>query len=277
MNLAEKKLFLFDIDGTIANGTHLIDGTTDFLQKIHEAGGEYIFITNNSTKSIRDYVRKFDAWRIPTSEKNFITASYMTVKLLQQKYAGRLIYLMGTVSLEQELRKSGIRVTTDSADPEISCVLVGYDSELTYAKLVECCRVLSTRKTDFLATNPDLVCPIEFGFVPDCGSICQMLENAVKRRPYFIGKPDPGMVYEAMRQTGFTKQQTLVVGDRMYTDILCGVNAGADTALVLTGEADSAEEKASPYHASIVCPDIRELYEEWLAARQRGLSGQAEF
>ncbi len=268
MNLQKKKLFLFDIDGTIANGTHLIDGTEELLQQIHACGGEYIFITNNSTKSIRDYVRKFDRWGIPTAEKNFITASYMTVQFLRQKYAGRQIYLMGTASLEKELRDAGIFVTTDSGSEQIDCVLVGYDSELTYEKLVECCRVLLTRKVDYLATNPDLVCPIEFGFIPDCGSICQMLENAVRRRPFFIGKPDPGMVVEAMRQTGFTGEETLVIGDRMYTDILCGVNAGVDTALVLTGEATREEEKHSSYHASAVYTNVRELLEEWEHARQ---------
>ena len=122
----------------------------------------------------------------------------------------------------RELKKSGIRVTTDCEDPEIACVLVAYDNELTYEKLTDTCKILSTREVGYVATNPDLVCPIEFGFVPDCGAMCQMIEHAVKKKPYFIGKPEPGMVDMSVAQNHFTKDETLVIGDRLYTDILSG-------------------------------------------------------
>ncbi len=262
--LSDKKLFLFDIDGTIAQGPNLIDGTMDLLQAISACGGKSVFITNNSTKSNRDYIRSFrDRWGIETDESSFVTATTATLRYLQQHHAGRLVYVMGTESFRKELSANGIRVTTDCGDPCVDCVLVAYDGELTYQKLVDVCRILSTRQVDYLATNPDLVCPTEFGFIPDCGSMCQMIGHAVKRDPVFIGKPEPGMVEMALSLNHYTKDETLVVGDRMYTDILCGVNAGVETALVLTGEATREEEAASPYHADYIFPSVRELLAAW--------------
>lgn len=160
--LSNKKLFLFDIDGTVCQGERLIDGTMQFLEDIRQSGGQFVFITNNSTKSIQDYILKFQKLGIKTDYSNFITASYATIHYLKKNYDDKLIYVMGTKSLIRELKKSGIRVTTDCEDPEIECVLVAYDNELTYEKLTDTCKILSTRDVGYVATNPDLVCPIEF-------------------------------------------------------------------------------------------------------------------
>ena len=151
--LSNKKLFLFDIDGTVCQGERLIDGTTQFLEDIRQSGGQFVFITNNSTKSIQDYILKFQKLGIKTDYSNFITASYATVHYLKKNYTDKLIYVMGTKSLIRELKKSGIRVTTDCEDPEIACVLVAYDNELTYEKLTDTCKILSTREVGYVATN----------------------------------------------------------------------------------------------------------------------------
>ena len=261
--LKEKKLFLFDIDGTVCQGARLIDGTRELLGAIRQAGGQFVFITNNSTKSISDYIVKFQQLGIMTDYSNFVTASSATIQYLKQQYPGKLIYVMGTVSLIRELKKSGIRVTIDCEDAEIACVLVAYDNELTYQKLTDTCRILSTRDVDYLATNPDLVCPIEFGFVPDCGSFCEMIGHAVGRKPHVIGKPQPDMVEMSLKLNHYSRSQTLVVGDRMYTDILCGVNAGVETALVLTGEATREDAAVGSYHPDYIFDTVAQLYEAW--------------
>lgn len=247
----------------MCQGERLIDGTTQFLEDIRQSGGQFVFITNNSTKSIQDYILKFQKLGIKTDYSNFITASYATIHYLKKNYDDKLIYVMGTKSLIRELKKSGIRVTTDCEDPEIACVLVAYDNELTYEKLIDTCKILSTRDVGYVATNPDLVCPIEFGFVPDCGAMCQMIEHAVKKKPYFIGKPEPGMVDMSVAQNHFTKDETLVIGDRLYTDILSGINAGVETALVLTGEATRKDAEESSYKPDYIFPTVRELHEAW--------------
>ena len=116
---------------------------------------------------------------------------------------------------------------------------------------------------DYIATNPDYVCPVEFGYVPDCGSICEMLEHAVKRTPYFIGKPETAMVEFAVKKNRFTKEETLIVGDRLYTDILCGKRAGVETALVLTGEASREEAQRSDNPPEYIFSSIEELFHVW--------------
>ena len=261
--LGDKKLFLLDIDGTICKGNQLIGGTKEFLSDIEKNGGKYIFITNNATRSIDDYILFFQQLGIMTNHSNFLTASYATVYYLKKYHPGELIYVMGTKSFIRELKKNKIRVTTDGEDEEISCVLISYDNQLTYEKISDTCRLLSTKKVDYLATNPDYVCPIEFGFVPDCGSICEMLAHAVKRMPYFIGKPQPEMVELALQRNHYRKEETLIVGDRLYTDILCGYHAGVETVLVLSGEATEEEAKAYEHQPDYVMSSVDELHEAW--------------
>ena len=247
------------------------DACSAGIEMLHEAtdgaalsGCVAAFEQNNDfLSSLLDPVLKFQKLGIKTDYRNFITASYATIHYLKKNYDDKLIYVMGTKSLIRELKKSGIRVTTDCEDPEIACVLVAYDNELTYEKLTDTCKILSTRDVGYVATNPDLVCPIEFGFVPDCGAMCQMIEHAVKKKPYFIGKPEPGMVDMSVAQNHFTKYETLVIGDRLYTDILSGINAGVETALVLTGEATRKDAEESSYKPDYIFPTVRELHEAW--------------
>ena len=237
--LSEKKLFLFDIDGTVALGDVLLPGAAEFFQEIKERGGQFVFITNNSTKSDCGlHPKKFRQMGVSTDPQNFVTASTASASWLRQHAAGKTIYTLGTRSLIRELEGHGIRVTTDPDTQDISFVLVAYDSELTYKKLTDTCRILQTRPVTFLATNPDLVCPVPFGYVPDCGSICQMITNATGQVPHYIGKPSTDMVDIALRENPFSKEETVIVGDRFYTDIACGNASGVETVLVLTGEAE---------------------------------------
>lgn len=261
--LKNKKLFLLDIDGTVCIGKRLISGTKSFLKDIKDNGGQFVFITNNSTKSIDDYIHSFQKMGIMTDYSNFITASFATIQYLKKHYDGKLIYVMGTKSLLRELKRSKIRVTVDCMDPEIACVLVSYDNQLTYEKLQDTCQILSTREVGYIATNPDYVCPVEFGYVPDCGAICQMIEHAVKRQPQFIGKPGGAMVEYSLKVNHFSKEQTMIVGDRLYTDILCGYRTGVETALVLTGETTRQEAEACEYGPDYLFSSIGQLAEAW--------------
>ena len=244
--IKDKRLFLLDIDGTVCIGQRLIDGTREFLKAVKNSGGQFVFITNNSTRSIEDYILSFQKLGVMTDYTNFITASFATVQYLKKHYDGKLIYVMG-----------------NCMDEDIACVLVSYDNQLTYEKIQDTCQVLSTRKVDYLATNLDYVCPIEFGYVPDCGAICEMLEHAVKRKPKYLGKPGTAMVDYALKLNHFSREETLVVGDRLY-DILCGHNAGVETALVLTGEATREEAEACDYGPDYIFSSIAELYREWM-------------
>lgn len=259
--LKDKKLFLLDIDGTIALDTTLIDGTLEFMNHVLSIGGKYIFITNNSTKSIEDYIIKFEKFKIKVDETSFVTSSYATALYLRETYNDKKIFVLGTKSFVEELRRFKVNVTEDQ-DDDIVCAVVGFDNELNYKKVENICELLLTRDIDYIATNPDLVCPTSFGFVPDCGAICEMIGHAVKREPLFIGKPNKKIVEMCLKQTGFTKEETLVIGDRLYTDIACGINGGVDTAVVFTGEAKREDIINAKYMPSYSFDTIKELYQE---------------
>ncbi len=257
--IKEKKLFLLDVDGTISFDSTLFDGSIDFLEQVSKNGGKYVFITNNSTKSIKDYITKFEKWHIPVDETSFLTASYATALYLKENYGEELLFVLGTASFIKELRSFGLHVT-EELEEGIKAAVVGFDNELNYGKLTKICELLQTREVDYLATNPDLVCPVEFGFVPDCGAICDMIEKAVKRKPKYIGKPNPVIVEMAMKNNNCKSEDVLVIGDRLYTDIACGINASVDTVLVFTGEAKREDLETTEFPPTYYCDNIRDIY-----------------
>lgn len=260
----KKRLFLLDIDGTICRGNALIPGVGEFLQAVERSGAKFVFITNNATRSTADYIRFFRTLGVETTPDNYLTAAYATIRYLKEHYAGQHIYALATDSFIRECRQNGLQITTDASDKAITCVLVSYDNALNYDKIKDVCLLLTTRKLDYIATNPDLVCPVDFGYLPDCGAICNMIETATHRRPKFLGKPEPAMVLYALQNTGFAPEEALVVGDRLYTDIACGVRAGVDTALVLSGEATRADVAASADKPTWIFPSVAELRQAFL-------------
>ena len=253
-----KKLWLFDMDGTMYLGNNIFEGVLELLDKIEKSGGKYVFITNNSSKSVTDYISKVQKMGIKADESNFFTSSNATVLLLKEKYSDTLIYAQGTNSFITELKKSGLNITT-KYDKNAKCVVVGFDSELTGEKMIETCKTLTLNEVDYYATNPDWVCPMEFGYMPDCGSMCQSYERATGKKPIFIGKPEPTMIYEVMKKFGYLKQETVVIGDRIYTDIASGVNAGVDTILVLSGEATMETYNESTIKPKYLINHVKEL------------------
>lgn len=255
--LQDKRLFLFDMDGTLYLGNRLFDFTPSLLAHIRARGGRYLFMTNNSSKSVVDYVKKLAALGIAATAEDFITSSQATAYYLKQHHADATLYVCGTRSLIAELQKEGFAVTTDL--DKVDVIVMGFDTELTFQKLEDVSRLLLTRELPYIATNPDMVCPTEFGSVPDCGSVCDMIYNATKKRPLVIGKPTPLMPTLAMDMTGFDRTQTVVIGDRIYTDIKSGVAAGVTSLLVMSGETDEAILAASDVKPDIVLADAGEI------------------
>ena len=256
-HLKDKKLFLLDMDGTIYLGEKLFDGTSDFLDWVRKTERRYLFLTNNSSKGVADYIGKMHRLGIPAAPGDFLTSVQVTVKFLKKHYSGRKIYVLGTRSLISELESKGILL---SGPEDAEVLLMGFDTELTFGKLEAAC-ILLNRGVDYIATHPDLVCPTEYGFVPDCGSVAQMLFNATGRMPRVLGKPEPEIVEMALELTGYEKRQALVIGDRLNTDIACGLRAGVDTALVLSGETTRSLLAKSEIKPTRVFENIGELYD----------------
>lgn len=256
--LKEQKLFLFDMDGTLYLGNQLYDFTKELLSTIREKGKKYLFMTNNSSKSVADYVKKLANLGIEATEDDFITSSQATSYYLKLHHANAKLYVCGTNSLKEELRKNGF-VITEQLD-EVDCIVMGFDTELTFKKLEDVCKLLLSRSDiPYIATNPDYVCPTEFGSVPDCGSVCDMIYNATRRRPIVIGKPEALMPELAMRHHGYKKEETTVIGDRIYTDIKSGLKAGIHTILVLSGETTEAILEESKEKPHMVLQDAGEM------------------
>lgn len=254
------RLFLFDMDGTLYLGDDLFPFTVDLLAAIRARGGRYLFMTNNSSRSVADYVKKLARLGVEAAEEDFITSSQATALYLQKHHRSDPLYVCGTRSLKEELKRGGLTVTEDAASA--ACVVMGFDTELTFEKLRDVSWLLLTRPgIPYIATNPDYVCPTEFGSVPDCGSVCDMLYNVAKRRPLVIGKPTAAMPTLAMEKWGISREETVVIGDRIYTDIKSGLNAGCLTLLVMSGETDEAILASSPDKPHFVFPSGKELLE----------------
>ena len=257
--LRYKKLWLFDMDGTIYEENKLFEGALKLLNKIKKNGGEYVFITNNSSKSIDDYINKVRNLGITADKDNFFTSSQATILYLKDKYPFAKVYCQGTKSFIKELMASSINVTEEMED-DVDIVLVGFDTELTSEKLRKTCQLLK-KDTPFIATNCDLRCPVAFGFIPDCGSICQMITNATDKKPVFIGKPESTMVEYVMKKFSCSKEETVVIGDRLYTDIATGINAGVTSVCVLTGEATVADIIKGNIKPTLAFKSVNEIFE----------------
>ena len=267
--LTNKRLFLLDMDGTLYLDDRLFPGAADFLAKIRACGGKYLFLTNNSSKGVDAYVAKMTRLGVPAAPADFLTSVDALIVFLERTYGAAVkkkkMYVVGTRSFCAQLAAAGF-LLTETPDDDTALLILGFDRELTYRKLEDACRLLARGRqeartsgdakaaaglpaVDYYATNPDWVCPTAFGSVPDCGSMAWMLEKATGRLPKFIGKPEPEMALLAMAQCGCSAPETLLIGDRLYTDIACGNRAGVDTAFVLSGEgtlADLAKGQGKP-------------------------------
>lgn len=255
--LTNKKLLIFDMDGTIYYESVLFDGIAELFEVIQRTGRHYVFFTNNSSRSVDDYIERIRHLGISTEHENFCTSVDATISFLHENHPGELVHCMGTQSLVSALNHGGIDITTE-VDPLVSVVLIGFDTELTSEKLRRVCELLA-RDVAYYGTNEDLACPVIFGYIPDCGAIARMIECATGRMPLFLGKPGRYMVDTARERFCCTPEETLVIGDRLYTDIASGMNAGVDSLCVLTGEATIEGINACAYKPSytlVSCADL---------------------
>ena len=277
-DLKKIKFFLFDMDGTLYLGDRLFPFTVPLLETIRKQGKKYLFMTNNSSKSVADYVKKLEKLGISASREDFITSSQATAYYLHKHHPDCKLYVMGTASLKKELADEGFAISETYAE-DITCVVSGFDTELTFQKLEDMSRLL-LKDIPYIATNPDWVCPTEFGYVPDCGSMSEMLCHATGKMPAFIGKPSPLMPQLAMEKWGYTPEESMVIGDRIYTDIKSGLkesmvigdriytdiksglNAGIAAALVLSGETTPEILAQSKDKPTVVFLDCGELLQQ---------------
>ncbi len=243
--LLEKiRLFVLDMDGTFYLGERILDGSLEFLEKVGALEKQFLFFTNNSSKSPELYIEKLKRMNCHITREQIMTSGDVTIAYLKQHFPDKKIYLVGTPALVQSFREEGILLVEE--EPDI--VVVGFDTTLTYHKLERACTFIRNGAM-FLATHMDINCPTEDGFIPDCGAMCRLISYSTGKEPRFLGKPEKETLEMILQKSGFGREEVAFVGDRLYTDVATGVKNGAKGILVLSGETkeeDLAESEIRP-------------------------------
>ncbi len=248
------KYFIIDMDGTFYLSGNLIEGSTDFIDKVKSTGRDFFFFTNNSSNNVEVCRNKLAAMGFPVGEDKVIVSSHVAADYLNRHYPGKRVYLLGNERLTADMRKAGINLV--ETDPDI--VLLGFDTTLTYEKIRKAAKFLVNGAV-YLATHPDVNCPTADGFKPDTGAMIEMFAASTGRRPEVLGKPMKPTVDYITGMLGCTKDEIAFVGDRLATDIAIGMNHGIPCALVYSGVTTPEEYAASPIKANIAVADLREL------------------
>jgi len=230
--LRQKKVFFFDLDGTLYLGEKLFDGVLDLIELLKDRGKKVFYLSNNSSSSTKDYILKLKKFNLPVSNEEIILSQHPTINYLHKNKITR-IFLLGTSSLRQEFIEEGF-ILTDK-NPEI--VVLAFDKELTYDRLEKASRFLQ-KGIPYIATHLDNKCPVENGYIPDAGGIAALLYKTTERLPRVFGKPNKEMLLFKLEQLNLPPNIAVMVGDRLYTDIKMGISAGITTCCVLSGETD---------------------------------------
>lgn len=247
--------FLLDMDGTVYLGPHVIPGAPEFVRFLRDRGLQYLFFTNNSSSDASRYAEKLSSMNIPATPNDVLTSGEATIRYLLEETPYRRVYAVGTPSFEAEVDASALEHT--DTDPE--ALILAFDRTLTYAKLERACLLLR-EGIPYYATNPDKVCPTEYGYIPDCASMAALLNEATGRVPKYIGKPHPTMIRMALNKLGAQPESTAMVGDRLYTDMQMAWNAGITSILVLSGESTKSDLTNLERQPDYIFPSIRELH-----------------
>ena len=262
--LGKIKYFLLDMDGTIYLGDRLFPGTLPFLAKLKAQGKRAFYLTNNSSKSVSAYVEKLAAMGIEADSSSFFTSAQALAYKLNQVSPGCKIFLLGTPSMEEYMESQGFSLVKDyETDPGLrpEYVVLAFDTTLTYQKLTDACHYIC-EGVSYWATHPDIVCPFTEDFsIPDAGAMMECIKAATGGKvPEFIaGKPYPYMINMFMDEYGVSPEEVAVVGDRLYTDIRSGINAGVTSICLLSGETSAEDIEASDFKPDYVLKDIQEL------------------
>ena len=248
-----KAVFL-DLDGTIYLGSNIIGGALSFLDRLEEKGIMRFFLSNNSSKSVGQYLEKLRGLGIPASADEILLSTHDLISWLRENSIDQT-FLVGTEGMREMLESAG--VDTNSESPQY--VVLGYDTEITYEKL-STASIHLHRGIPMVSSHPDVVCPSPNGGLPDTGAYMDLFEATTGVRPEHVcGKPNAGMIMHKVEELGLRPDQCAMVGDRLYTDMEMAERAGVHGVLVLSGEATMEDLRAAPQNPSIVVGSVDEL------------------
>ncbi len=254
------ELFVLDMDGTFYLSEDIIPGSNEFLSRVKETGRKYMFFTNNSSKDKKLYIDKLARMDCFIGPEDIYTSGDITINYLKKFYPDSTVYLMGTPPLEKSFLEAGINLRQDITDTA-DIVVVAFDMTLTYEKLEHACTLIRNGAT-YIATHPDINCPVTGGFIPDCGAFIAAINLSTGKTPKILGKPYPETADMIELVTGVPRKKIAFVGDRLYTDVACGVKNGAKGILVLSGETQFEDIEKSDVKPDFVFERIYDIGEK---------------
>tara|TARA_B100000029_G_C17500767_1_gene932566 strand:- start:214 stop:990 length:777 start_codon:yes stop_codon:yes gene_type:complete len=253
-NLSNIKAIFLDLDGTIYLGGNLIDGALEFLERCDSKDISRFFLSNNSSKSVSEYVVKLKALGIEVNDNEILLSTHDLISWLNKQGINET-YLVGTEGMRSMLEESG--VNTQSEKPQY--VVLGYDTEINYEKLTKAAIHLHNG-IPLVASHPDIVCPSPDGGLPDVGAYLSLFEATCGvKANHICGKPNAGMIQHKIEDLGLKPSECAMVGDRLYTDIEMAERAGVVAVLVLSGEATIGDLESAPQTPDIVVNSVAEL------------------
>jgi NagD protein len=252
--LKNKRGFICDMDGVIYHGSRLLEGSKSFVDWLKSEGKQFLFLTNSSARSPRELHQKLMHMGIEVGEDHFITSGMATAHFIASQYPGGRVFAIGDSGLYQALYEAGLSIDENQPD----YVVVGETRSYSYEK-IETAILLVLAGAKLIGTNPDLTGPTERGIGPACRALIAPIEMVTGRQAYFIGKPNPLIMRHARTLLGCERDETVIIGDRMDTDIVAGIESGIDTVLVLSGITKESDLDRYPYKPHYILKDVSEI------------------
>src|SRR5215813_1268500 len=249
--------WLTDMDGVLVHEGRPVPGAPEFVTKLRSSGKPFLILTNNSIYTARDLQARLARMGIEVPEASIWTSALATAQFLDDQRPGGTAYAIGEAGLTTALHAIGYILT----DHEPDYVVLGETRTYSFEAITTAIRLINAGAR-FIATNPDATGPSSEGALPACGSVAAMISKATGVEPYFVGKPNPMMMRSALNTIGAHSETTAMIGDRMDTDVLCGLEAGLETILVLTGISTRDEVDRFPYRPSRVVNSVADLVNE---------------
>ncbi len=248
------KTYLMDMDGVLLRGTTLIRGAIEFIQRLRVQEIPFLILTNNSQYTPRDLQVRLTYMGLEVPPEAIFTSALATAQFLHSQRPNGRAYVIGESGLTTALHDQGY-ILTDQ-DPEY--VVLGETTTYSFERITQAIRFV-TAGARFIATNPDVMGPGEGGIVPATGAVAALISSATGVQPYFVGKPNPLMMRTALRSIGAHSGSSVMIGDRMDTDIICGMESGLRTILVLTGVTTREQVERFPYQPTWIRESIAEV------------------
>jgi NagD protein len=246
-----------DMDGVLVREEHAIPGAPEFIARLRETNTPFLMLTNNSIWTRRDLAARLRAGGLDVPEESIWTSALATAKFLEDQRPGGSAFVIGESGLTTALHSAGY--TINERDPDY--VVLGETRTYSFERIAHAIRLIS-RGARFIATNPDPTGPAPDGPLPATGAVAALISRATSRDPYFVGKPNPLMMRTALNTLEAHSEETAMIGDRMDTDIVAGLEAGLETILVLSGVTVREQTDVYPFRPSRVIESVAQLVDE---------------